>query len=79
MAGWRRRDALAGRPVYISSGADRSEPVMKGVAEGVGEEGQLLVRTRTESGQEEGSLVEVYAGDVSATAQDGPGCRTGSI
>ena len=58
---WRKRDALAGRPVEVSAGTDRSERVAAGVAAGIGEEGQLLIRT------EDCPLVEVFAGDVSVT------------
>ena len=42
---WRSRDALAGRMVEVFAGADRSELVVAGEAAGIGEEGQLLVRT----------------------------------
>ena len=59
---WRERDALAGRPVEVFAGVDRSELVVAGEAAGLGDEGQLLVRT------ESGALVEVFAGDVSVTA-----------
>ncbi len=62
LAEWRRRDALAGRPVEVFAGADRSERVAAGQAAGVGDEGQLLVR------DEDGVLLEVFAGDVSVTA-----------
>ena len=58
---WRKRDALAGRSVEVSAGTDRSERVAVGVAAGIGEEGQLLIRTA------ECALVEVFAGDVSVT------------
>ena len=64
LAEWRRRDALAGRPVEVFAGADRSERVAAGQAAGIGEEGQLLVRA------EDGTLLEVFAGDVSVTAAD---------
>ena len=65
---WRRRDALAGRPVEVFAGADRSERVAAGEAAGVGEEGQLLVRDAA------GRLTEVFAGDASVVApQSGPG------
>ena len=66
LAEWRKRDALAGRPVEVFAGADRSELVVAGVAAGIGEEGQLLVRTGGVS--EDGALIEVFAGDVSVTA-----------
>ncbi len=62
LAEWRRRDALAGQPVEVFAGADRSERVAAGRAAGIGEEGQLLVRS------EDGVLLEVFAGDVSVTA-----------
>lgn len=62
LAEWRRRDALAGRPVEVFAGVDRSELVAAGQAAGIGEEGQLLIRG------ENGVLVEVFAGDVSVTA-----------
>ncbi len=65
LAEWRRRDALAGRQVEVFAGADRSEPLAAGEAAGVGEEGQLLVRG------DAGTLMEVFAGDVSLTAPDG--------
>jgi BirA family transcriptional regulator, biotin operon repressor / biotin---[acetyl-CoA-carboxylase] ligase len=55
---WRRRDALEGRRVEVSGGAGRADGVAAGVAAGIGEEGQLLVRT------EDGAVVEVFAGDV---------------
>jgi BirA family transcriptional regulator, biotin operon repressor / biotin---[acetyl-CoA-carboxylase] ligase len=55
---WRRRDALVGRRVEVSSGSGRADRVAAGVAAGIGEEGQLLVRT------EDGAVVEVFAGDV---------------
>jgi BirA family biotin operon repressor/biotin-[acetyl-CoA-carboxylase] ligase len=56
---WRRRDALAGGMVQVFAGTERSGRVAVGLAEGIGEEGQLLVRS------EEGTLTEVFAGDVS--------------
>jgi BirA family transcriptional regulator, biotin operon repressor / biotin---[acetyl-CoA-carboxylase] ligase len=59
---WRRRDALAGRRVEVFSGPDRSQLVAAGEATGIGEEGQLQVRS------EDGTLAEVFAGDVSVTA-----------
>jgi BirA family biotin operon repressor/biotin-[acetyl-CoA-carboxylase] ligase len=59
---WRKRDALAGWPVEVSAGADRSERLAVGVAASIGEEGQLLIRTA------EGALVEIFAGDVSVTS-----------
>ena len=73
LAEWRLRDALAGQPVEVFAGADRAERVAAGRAErvaagraaGIGEEGQLLVR------DENGVLVEVFAGDVSVTVPDG--------
>jgi BirA family transcriptional regulator, biotin operon repressor / biotin---[acetyl-CoA-carboxylase] ligase len=55
---WRRRDALDGRRVEVSSVSGRADRVAAGVAVGIGEEGQLLVRT------EDGAMVEVFAGDV---------------
>jgi BirA family biotin operon repressor/biotin-[acetyl-CoA-carboxylase] ligase len=58
---WRKRDALAGRPVEVFAGADRSRLAAAGEAAGLGEEGQLLVRTG------DGALVEVFAGDVSVS------------
>jgi BirA family transcriptional regulator, biotin operon repressor / biotin---[acetyl-CoA-carboxylase] ligase len=58
---WRKRDALAGRPVEVFAGADRSELAAAGEAAGLGDEGQLLVRTG------DGALVEVFAGDVSVS------------
>jgi BirA family transcriptional regulator, biotin operon repressor / biotin---[acetyl-CoA-carboxylase] ligase len=69
LAEWRKRDALAGRPVEVLAGADRSKLVAAGVAEGIGEEGQLLVRTahRIAGESEGGALMEVFAGDVSVT------------
>jgi BirA family transcriptional regulator, biotin operon repressor / biotin---[acetyl-CoA-carboxylase] ligase len=65
--GWRRRDALAGRPVEVVSGpgggkrpaVGPGDLVVRGEAAGVGPEGQLLVR---EAG---GRVVPVFAGDVS--------------
>ena len=59
---WRKRDALAGRPVEVFAGPDRSELAAAGEAAGLGEEGQLLVRTG------DGAFVEVFAGDVSVSA-----------
>jgi BirA family biotin operon repressor/biotin-[acetyl-CoA-carboxylase] ligase len=59
LAEWRRRDALAGRRVEVFAGPDRSELVATGEAAGIGEEGQLLLRSG------EGALVEVFAGDAS--------------
>jgi BirA family biotin operon repressor/biotin-[acetyl-CoA-carboxylase] ligase len=68
LAEWRRRDALAGQPVEVFAGADRSERVAAGEAAGVGEEGQLLVRDAA------GRVTEVFAGDASVVApQGGPG------
>lgn len=66
LAAWRRRDALAGRAVEVVSGlgrtdgprAGRAETVVRGVAAGIGGEGQLLVR------EEDGRVVPVFAGDV---------------
>jgi BirA family transcriptional regulator, biotin operon repressor / biotin---[acetyl-CoA-carboxylase] ligase len=66
LAEWRKRDALAGRLVDVSAGADRSELVVAGLAAGIGEEGQLLIRT--EGLGVDGALLEVFAGDVSVTA-----------
>jgi BirA family biotin operon repressor/biotin-[acetyl-CoA-carboxylase] ligase len=62
LAEWRKRDALTGRLVEVSAGMDRSERVAVGVAAGIGEEGQLLIRTT------ECALVDVFAGDVSVTS-----------
>jgi BirA family transcriptional regulator, biotin operon repressor / biotin---[acetyl-CoA-carboxylase] ligase len=62
LAEWRRRDSLAGQPVEVFAGADRSERVAAGRAAGIGEEGQLLVRSQ------DGKLLEVFAGDASVTA-----------
>jgi biotin-(acetyl-CoA carboxylase) ligase len=59
LAEWRRRDALSERQVEVFAGPDRSELLVAGVAAGIGEEGELLVRN------EEGTSVEVFAGDVS--------------
>lgn len=67
LEGWRSRDALAGRPVEVFAGADRSELVVTGEAAGVGPEGQLLVRAEGVPEAEDG-LVEVFAGDVSVAA-----------
>jgi BirA family transcriptional regulator, biotin operon repressor / biotin---[acetyl-CoA-carboxylase] ligase len=55
---WRRRDAVLGRQVEVLGGRDRSECVAAGEAAGIGEEGQLLIRTQA-------GLIEVFAGDVS--------------
>lgn len=65
LAEWRGRDALAGRRVEVFAGADRSELLATGEAAGIGEEGQLLVKGDT------GTLIEVFAGDVSVTALEG--------
>ena len=78
---WRKRDALAGRPVEVFAGAGRSERVAAGIAAGIGAEGQLLIRTKpcgaggiegadeqgTKGAAEDGALMEVFAGDVSVT------------
>ncbi len=56
---WRRRDALAGRRVQVHAGAGRREVVAVGEAAGIGDEGQLLVRSA------DGAVREIFAGDVS--------------
>jgi BirA family biotin operon repressor/biotin-[acetyl-CoA-carboxylase] ligase len=65
LAEWRGRDALAGRRVEVFAGADRAELLAAGQAAGIGEEGQLLIKSDI------GTLMEVFAGDVSVTAPDG--------
>ena len=45
LAEWRRRDALAGRRVEVFAGPDCSQRVAAGEAAGIGQEGQLLVRS----------------------------------
>ena len=69
--GWRCRDALAGRWVEVAAWGDPSDVVARGEAAGIGEVGQLLVRS------EEGMLQEVFAGDVSVTV--GPGALPGAV
>lgn len=54
----RSRDALAGRPVEVSTATGLREPPVFGEAVGIGPEGQLLVR------QASGRVLEVFAGDV---------------
>lgn len=56
--GIRRRDVLAGHHVDIFSGPGLDEPVVSGVATGIGPEGQLLVRTA------DGVIFPVFAGDA---------------
>jgi BirA family biotin operon repressor/biotin-[acetyl-CoA-carboxylase] ligase len=55
----RSRDLLRGREVDVVSGPPDYEPLVSGEACGIGEEGQLLVRTAG------GPVVTVFAGDVS--------------
>ena len=58
LSGLRQRDLLRGRQVEVLSGPPSNELVVAGDAAGIGEEGQLLVRTP------EGRQVQVFAGDV---------------
>ncbi len=71
----RRRDALAGRAVEVSRAAGPQEPAVVGEADGLGSEGQLLVR------QASGQVLEVFAGDVTVTsvgrAKSGAEARAG--
>jgi BirA family transcriptional regulator, biotin operon repressor / biotin---[acetyl-CoA-carboxylase] ligase len=58
LAAVRRRDLLKGRPVQVFAGPSLDHQVTSGEAGGIGDEGQLLVRTP------DGEVVPVFAGDV---------------
>jgi BirA family biotin operon repressor/biotin-[acetyl-CoA-carboxylase] ligase len=59
----RTRDALVGRRVEVFAGPPDNEPVVAGEAQGIGSEGQLLVRCH------DGVIVPVYAGEVTVSSQ----------
>lgn len=59
VSAWRGRDVLLGREIEVIDG--RGEVVTRGVAAGLGPEGQLLVR---DSARPRASEVQVFAGDV---------------
>jgi BirA family biotin operon repressor/biotin-[acetyl-CoA-carboxylase] ligase len=54
----RERDVLRGHAVEVFAGPELDELVVSGEADGIGNEGQLLVRTAA------GDVVPVFAGDV---------------
>jgi BirA family biotin operon repressor/biotin-[acetyl-CoA-carboxylase] ligase len=58
LEGLRQRDVLAGHQVEVLSGPPRNEPAVSGEAVGIGQEGQLQIRTCA------GETVSVFAGDV---------------
>jgi BirA family transcriptional regulator, biotin operon repressor / biotin---[acetyl-CoA-carboxylase] ligase len=58
LPGLRQRDLLRGRVVEVLSGPPANAPVASGEAAGIGEEGQLFVRT------EDGRTAQLFAGDV---------------
>ena len=58
LAGVRHRDLLRGQAVRVFAGALLDDLVNSGTAEGIGDEGQLLVRGAS------GEVTPVFAGDV---------------
>ncbi len=65
LAAVRERDLLRGRAVEVFAGPLLDDPVGGGIAEGIGDEGQLLVRAPG------GELTTVYAGDVTLRSPAG--------
>ena len=67
LAGVRERDVLRGKPVQVFAGPQFDDLVTSGTAEGIGGEGQLLVRTVS------GDVTSVFAGDVTLRGPAGGG------